>query len=99
MNKEPVSIETKEIRGISLRNIIALVVCTVTICTTVMGTYFKLQANQKDVFVQLNEIKLQKANDEKYTDLRLRTLEIRIENLEIQNKETISKYEDLIKNK
>lgn len=91
------SIEQKEIRGISLRNLITLIACTITICTTVMGTYFSLTTNQNNIQKALDEVKLQKQNDEKYTDLRLRTMEIRIDNLELQNKEIISKYEEILR--
>jgi hypothetical protein len=83
------AIETKEIRGMSLRTLATLIVCTISICTTVMGSYFSLNSDIKD-------LKVQKDQDEKYNDLRLRTLEIRVSATEVQYKELSTRYEELL---
>lgn len=68
-------LENKEIRGMSYKNLLALIIATVSICTTVLISYsslkaqiVKTQANQDNAQVAYNA-------DQKYTELRLTVME------------------------
>lgn len=71
------AIETKELRGINVKNLLSLIGATITICSIVLLTYSKLEA-------KIERFELQKQGDEKYTELRLRTLELNIKSIEIK---------------
>lgn len=80
------SIEQKEIRGLSVKTLLTIIVCTVTMVSTTLGTYFSIQSS-------IREIRLEKQGDDKYLDLRLRTIEIRQSALELQLKELQTREE------
>lgn len=76
MQKEKMdAIETKEIRGLSVKNMFTLLTCTIAICITVLTTYFALVASIKEL-KDLMEYKTQ------YNDQRFLFLEQRLKALE-----------------
>ncbi len=62
------SIEHREIRGITIKNIIVTVISTASICITVMTTYFQLQSD-------INSNRSEYKSDQRIVDLRLRAIE------------------------
>lgn len=86
--KEMNSLETKEIRGLSVRNIITIIACTVTIVSTVLGSWFNLKG-------EMTAIQKDRASDEKYNDLRLRTMELKISTLELDLRDLQNRQRDL----
>lgn len=89
--EEMTPLEQKEIRGLSGKTLIALLICTITIVSSVVGTYFSLQGD-------IRELRLQREGEEKYADLRIRTIEVKMAAIELQYKELSSKYDELILN-
>lgn len=71
------NLEEKEIRGINFKLIRYLIIGTVTIVVVVLGTYFKLQNS-------IHDINQQKAGDDKYNELRLKSIETNIQFLQKQ---------------
>lgn len=61
-------IEQKEIRGLSIKGLITLILCTVSICGTVLGTY-------NSVINRIDQMRTEKIGDDKVIDLRIRSLE------------------------
>jgi hypothetical protein len=69
-------LESKEIRGLSVKNIITIVSCTVAIVSTVLGSWFNLKG-------ELSALQRDRQSDEKYNDLRIKTIELKIETLNL----------------
>ena len=80
------AIETKELKGVNLKNIVAIIIATVGICTTTIVSYSKLES-------KIDKLELQKQGDERYNELRLRTIEINLSSMELRIKEIESKLE------
>lgn len=70
-------IETREIRGLSIKGLITLIVCTISICGTVIGTYSSLNS-------KIDTLKIERQSEERITDLRIRTLETQLSALNTQ---------------
>lgn len=66
----------KEVRGMNIKNLIALICATATICSTVIVKYNALDA-------KIDKINVTKASDDKYNDLRLQVMEQNIKALQI----------------
>lgn len=69
---ETLPIESKELRGISLKTLYALITATALIILTVYGSYSALKS-------EIQDIKTQKEGDSKYNDLRMRVLEQKVD--------------------
>jgi hypothetical protein len=67
-NPNPPSIEHQQIKGITVKNIIVTVISTVSIVVSVMGTYFELKGDIKDVRVQQD-------TQNRVNDIRLKVME------------------------
>ena len=70
------NIETKEIRGITIKGFVLLIIHTVCVTGAVVGCYFALKND-------IEKIVLVTQGDAKYNDLRMRNLEL---NYDILNK-------------
>jgi uncharacterized protein YlxW (UPF0749 family) len=79
MQKKPgmSPIEEKEIRGLSIKNLIAIVSCTVAIVSSVLTTYFLMKS-------EIQELKNSKVYDEKILDMRFKLLETKYDLLQAQ---------------
>lgn len=80
-------IDTKEIRGVSLRNLIAVIACTGTIMLTVLGTYYGLKAD-------ITDVKVSKDSDARLNELKMRVMDQRIDAMEIQIRDIVKKHDD-----
>jgi len=86
-SQEMTPIETKEIRGLSFKGLLTILLSTISICGTVVGTYFSLNA-------KIDTIRIEKVNEDKLTDLRIKTIEAQVEALKTSI-ETIRAQVDL----
>lgn len=80
-------IESKELRGISIRTMLTVIICTGSIMLTVLGTYFNLKADVTDVRVT-------KDSDAKLNDLKMRIMDQRIDAMGIQLKDINTRIEN-----
>ncbi|MDB5003531.1 MAG: hypothetical protein JWQ34_1756 [Mucilaginibacter sp.] len=62
------TIEHRELRGITLKNIVVTILSTASIVVSVMTTYFQLKNDIKDLRTQQN-------TDSRITEIRLKLLE------------------------
>lgn len=95
-------IETKEIRGLSLKALAWLISSTVTIVGFVITSYFLLKNNIERVDSKIDQVKTEKVSDDRYNDLRLRVLEANVEAVKIQVdnlRNQVSSNTNQIKNK
>ena len=81
-------IENKELKGVSIKTLWALIVATATIILFVMGSYTALKG-------EISDLKYQKDGDIKYNDLRMKQLEQRAE-INAMNIKELSKRIDEI---
>jgi hypothetical protein len=81
------NIETKEIKGITLKGIITLIICTASIVGTTLFNYFSLQGD-------IRSIREQQINTDRYWELRLQSVEL---NIGIIERKANRKTEDMIK--
>jgi hypothetical protein len=65
------AIEHKELKGITLRNLIVTIVSTASIVASVMTTYFQLKDDVRD-------IKTEQSTQNRLNELRLKTLESQV---------------------
>lgn len=82
------SLENKEIKGLSWKNLISLIIATVSICTTVLVSYSSLTAqivrvrseaqSDKEILKQAVE------SDKKYTELRFLVMDKTLTLLQLQ---------------
>lgn len=71
------NIEEKEIRGINFKLIRALVVSVVAVVGSVLFSYYNLR-------LSIKELQLEKVGDSKYTDLKIKTIEMNMSAMQIQ---------------
>lgn len=76
MSPEP-GFEHSQLRGITIKNMIVTIVCTATLVSTMMGAYFGIKSDIKDIRDNQNTYN-------KITDLRLKAVEDRQNLLELQ---------------
>lgn len=69
--------EHNQLRGITIKNMIVTIVCTATLVTTILTTYFGLKDDMKDIRDNQNTYN-------KITDLRLKAIEDRQNFFELQ---------------
>jgi peptidoglycan hydrolase CwlO-like protein len=68
-------IESKELRGISIKALAWLLGSTITIVISVMTSYFTLSS-------KIDTLQRDKAADERYNDLKLQTMQVQIQGIE-----------------
>lgn len=66
------ALEQKEIRGLSWKALITLIICTASIVGTVLGTYNSLDR-------KIDDVKQQKISDDRLNEYRLRTIEVQLD--------------------
>lgn len=71
------AIEHKELKGITLRNLIVTIVSTASIVASVMTTYFQLK-------VDISNIRLNQETQNRVNDIRLKVLENQVTVLQRQ---------------
>lgn len=71
------AIEHKELKGITLRNLIVTIVSTASIVASVMTTYFQLK-------VDIGNIRLNQETQNRVNDIRLKVLENQVAVLQRQ---------------
>lgn len=71
------AIEHKELKGITLRNLIVTIVSTASIVASVMTTYFQLK-------VDISNIRLNQETQNRVNDIRLKVLENQVAVLQRQ---------------
>lgn len=71
------AIETKELKGVSLKTLYAIIFTTIIICTSIYGSY-------ASIITKINEIVLVNQSNDKLYDLRLKVLEQKISAIDIQ---------------
>lgn len=71
------TIESKELRGVSMKTIYAVIATTIIICTSIYGSY-------ASIMTKINEIVLTNQSNDKLYDLRLKILEQKITAIDIQ---------------
>ena len=78
------AIETKELRGVSLKTMYALITTTAIICISIYSSY-------ASIIGKINEIVLTNQSNDKLYDLRLKALEQKITAIEIQLRDLSNK--------
>lgn len=76
------NIEHKEIKGITLKNLVVTIFSMISIVVSVMGTYFKLQ-------IDISELKTEQQAQSRISEVRLKVLEEQVALLQQQMKEII----------
>lgn len=71
------SIEHQQLKGITVKNLIVTIVSTASIVASVMTTYFQLKGD-------IGDVKNQQETQNRVNEIRLKTLEGRVELLEVQ---------------
>jgi len=62
------SIEHRQLKGITIKNIVVTIISTASIVTSVMASYFQLQSD-------ISEVKVQQEAQTRINEVRLRVLE------------------------
>lgn len=75
-------IETKEIKGISFKTVITIVLATASIVTSVFMTTARLSAQIVAVDNKVEYVKMQSVNDGKLNELRMKIMERRLDIME-----------------
>lgn len=70
-------IEHQQLKGLTIKNLVVTIVSTASIVASVMTTYFQLKGD-------IGDIKNQQETQNRVNDIRLKTLEGRVEILEMQ---------------
>jgi len=78
------AIETREIKGINLRNIITIVIATGSIVTTVLVSYANLSAQNVKTQNSVERMQLRVDSDARYLDLRMSVMEKTLTLLQLQ---------------
>lgn len=84
--QKPVPLEEKELRGLNLKNLIWLLGCTASIIIYMRSQYSEQHKELINLSTEINSIKIRKEDEVKYNELRIRTVEARIEALEAENR-------------
>jgi peptidoglycan hydrolase CwlO-like protein len=71
------NLEDQQIKGLSYRTFISILVSTIITVSSVVGVYYSLRGDIKD-------INLQKSADDRYRDLQMQTLQTTINSLQVQ---------------
>lgn len=75
-------IETKEIKGLNPRNLLAIIIATASIVTSVLMTTGRLSAQINAVDNKVEFVRMQSGNDGKLNDLRMKIMERRLDIME-----------------
>lgn len=84
MSIEP--IENKEIRGLSIRNMLTIIACTIGSTLTTLTTYYNLKSD-------ITDVRVSKDSDARLNDLKMRVMDQRIDAMEIQIKDLSNKFD------
>jgi hypothetical protein len=74
------ALENKEIKGLSVKALVTLIISTVSIVATVLGTYNSLDR-------KIDDVRQQKISDDRVNEMKITNLEVQIKALEAQNKD------------
>lgn len=83
-------LEQKEIRGLNLRSLYWLLASSAGIIFTVLFTYFS-------IVQRLSTMEIKSLEQDKYDELRLRTIDLKVSAMEVQIKELNDKYDKISK--
>lgn len=70
-------LETKELRGVSVKLLAWLVGSTATIVVSVMTSYFTLSS-------KIDTLQRDKAADERFNDLKIQTIQTQVQGIQVQ---------------
>lgn len=76
------AIETKEIKGMSFKTVITIVIATASIVTSVFMTTARLSGQIVAVDNKVEYVKMQSLNDGKINELRIKIMERRLDIME-----------------
>lgn len=76
------AIETKELKGMSLKTVITIIVATATIVTSILMTTARLSGQIVAVDSKIEFVKMRSENDAKLNDLRIKIMERRLDIME-----------------
>ncbi|MES2004348.1 MAG: hypothetical protein V4450_07490 [Bacteroidota bacterium] len=96
-----VSIEQQFLKGVSLRLIVALILCTATVCSTVTITYYSFKATVQAAVLKGNDHDARFTSmdvDNKTRDIQIRAMQIQLNTLEIRINQ-LEKLSDHFQNK
>ncbi|MFD0765196.1 hypothetical protein ACFQZI_10070 [Mucilaginibacter lutimaris] len=65
------SIEHRQLKGITIKNIVVTIISTASIVTSVMTSYFQLKGD-------INEVKLDQQSQNRVNEIRLKVLESQV---------------------
>jgi hypothetical protein len=74
-------LETKEIRGLSIKALGWLLGSTIMIVSSVMTSYFLIKNDIVKVDNKVETVRNEKVSDDKYNDLRLKVIEAQVNTL------------------
>lgn len=74
-------LETKEIRGLSIKALGWLLGSTIMIVSSVMTSYFLIKNDIVKVDNKVETVRTEKVSDDKYNDLRLKVIEAQVNTL------------------
>ncbi len=80
-------IENKEIRGLSVRNMLTIIGCTIGSTLTTLTTYYNLKSD-------ITDVRVSKDSDARLNDLKMRVMDQRIDAVDIQLKDLNKKFEE-----
>lgn len=75
------ALETKEIRGLSIKALGWLLSSTILIVGSVMSSYFLIKNDIVKVDNKVETVRSEKVSDDKYNDLRLKVIEAQVNTL------------------
>jgi len=76
------AIETKEIKGMSIKTVITIIIATATIVTSILMTTARLSAQIVVVDNKIEFVKMRSENDSKLNELRMKIMERRLDIME-----------------
>lgn len=75
------ALETKEIRGLSIKALGWLLGSTIMIVSSVMTSYFLIKGDINRVDTKVETVRSEKVSDDKYNDLRMKVIEAQVNTL------------------
>ena len=87
MENQAQPIETRELRGVTVKTALIIICCTISMIVTVMGTFYSLKGD-------ITELRTSKDSEAKLNDLKMRVMDQKIDMQGIQIRDLIKKFED-----
>lgn len=75
------ALETKEIRGLSIKALSWLLGSTIMIVSSVMASYFLIKNDIVKVDTKVETLRNEKNSDDRYNDLRMKVIEAQVNTL------------------